>query len=85
MTLARNGYLTGPDNSGKPSSSSASCTRCHLPLSSFSSPGCGLMDDKVDARFDRLEAKVDGLIMTLARKGQLTDPGDPQTRMTDSP
>ena len=32
------------------------------------------MDDKADARFQRLEAKVDGLIMTLARSGQLTEP-----------
>lgn len=35
------------------------------------------MDDKADARFDRLEAKVDGLIMTLARNGYLTDPEVP--------
>ena len=34
------------------------------------------MDDKWDTRFERLEAKVDGLIMTLARTGQLTDPDD---------
>ena len=26
-------------------------------------------------RFERLEAKVDGLIMALARSGQLVDPG----------
>ena len=32
------------------------------------------MDDKGDARFERLEAKVDGLIMTLARTGHLTEP-----------
>ena len=34
------------------------------------------MDDKWDARFERLEAKVDGLIMTLASTGHLTDPDD---------
>ncbi len=27
-------------------------------------------------RLERLEAKVDGLIMTLARSGQLTDPDE---------
>ena len=30
--------------------------------------------DKVDTRFERLEAKVDSLIMALARSGQLTEP-----------
>ena len=34
------------------------------------------MDDKWDTRFERLEAKVDGLIITLARTGHLTDPDD---------
>ena len=34
------------------------------------------MDDKSDARFERLEAKVDGLIMTLARSGHLMDPDE---------
>ena len=34
------------------------------------------MDDKVDTRFERLEAKVDGLIMTLARSGHLNEPDD---------
>ena len=37
------------------------------------------MDDKWDTRFERLEAKVDGLIMTLARTGHLTDPDDSGT------
>ena len=37
------------------------------------------MDDKADARFERLEAKVDGLIMTLARNGYLTDPSESGT------
>ena len=32
--------------------------------------------DKVDARFERLETKMDGLIMTLARSGLLTEPED---------
>ena len=31
--------------------------------------------DKVDDCFERLEEKVDGLIMALARSGQLVDPG----------
>ncbi len=30
----------------------------------------------MNSRFERLEAKVDGLIMALARSGQLTDPGE---------
>ena len=34
------------------------------------------VDDKVDTRFERLEAKVDGLIMRLARSGLLTEPDD---------
>ena len=34
------------------------------------------MDEKWDARFGRLETKVDGLIMTLARSGKLTEPED---------
>ena len=29
----------------------------------------------MNSRFARLEAKVDGLIMALARSGQLVDPG----------
>ena len=33
--------------------------------------------DKMDSRFDRLEAKVDGLILGLARNGYLTDPEVP--------
>lgn len=37
------------------------------------------MDDKADARFERLEAKVDGLIMSLARNGYLTDPDTSET------
>ena len=32
--------------------------------------------DKVDTRFERLEAKVDGLIRRLARSGLLTEPDD---------
>ena len=35
--------------------------------------------DKVDVRFDRLEAKVDGLILGLARNGFLTDPEVPSS------
>ena len=34
------------------------------------------MDEKSDARFQRLEAKVDGLILGLTRRGFLTDPDD---------
>ena len=30
----------------------------------------------MNSRFERLEAKVDGLIMALGRSGQLTDPGE---------
>lgn len=37
------------------------------------------MDDRADARFQRLEAKVDGLIMSLARNGYLTDPDTSET------
>ena len=32
--------------------------------------------DKVDARFERLEGKVDGLILAQARSVRLTDPGE---------
>ena len=35
--------------------------------------------DKMDARSERLEAKVDGLIMRLARSGYLTDPDASET------
>ena len=37
------------------------------------------MDDRADARFQRLEAKVDGLIMSLASSGYLTDPDASET------
>ena len=33
-------------------------------------------DNKVDTRFERLETKIDGLIITLARSGQLREPED---------
>ena len=33
--------------------------------------------DKVDARIERLEAKVDGLILGLTRRGFLADPEEP--------
>ena len=39
----------------------------------------------VDARFDRLESKLDGLIMALARSGHLAEPQAPAAAAAATP